>query len=226
MCYRAWPDATWMTFVISRERLLQFCLNHLDETPDLPKSGIMTIEPESEQSAGRFLNSLRDLGRSLHALGSHRSRARLGESVENDLLARVANLTSTRPLVRSTAGRHRLRLCREILRDTIALVEQNPTEILDLQSMSRATGLSPRTLQRTFQAEYGLCPQEWLRVERLNRVRADLLNAQNGNSVTHAATRWVFFHLGRFSQYYRDLFREKPSQTLARRAAINTLNRR
>ena len=103
MCYRAWPNATWMAFVISRERLLQFCLDHLDETPDLPKSGIMTIEPESEQSAGQFLNSQRDLGRSLHGLGSHRSRARLGESVENDLLARVANLISTRPLRRSTA---------------------------------------------------------------------------------------------------------------------------
>lgn len=225
MCYRAWPDATWMTFVLSRERLLQFCLDHLDEAPDLPKSGIMTIEPESEQSAGRFLDSLRDLGRSLHALGSHRNRARLGELVENDLLARVANLICARPLVRSNADRHRLRLCIEILRDTIALVEQNPTEILDLQSMSQATGLSPRTLQRTFQAEYGLCPQEWLRVERLHRVREDLLNAKSGNSVTDIATRWGFFHLGRFSQYYRDLFGEQPSQTLARHAAINTLNR-
>ena len=96
------------------------------------------------------------------------------------------------------------------------LVEQNPTEMLGLRSMSKATGLSPRTLQRTFQIEYGLCPQEWLRVERLNRVREDLLNVRNGDSVTHTATRCGFFHLGRFSQYYCDLFGEKPSQTLAR----------
>ena len=129
-------------------------------------------------------------------------------------------MISAKPLVRQAADRHKLRLCGEILRDTIKLVEQNPAEMLDLQSMSKATGLNPRTLQRTFPAEYGLCPQEWLRVERLNRVREDLLNRRNGGSVTvtHTATGWGFFHLGRFSQYYRDLFGKKPSQTLARRA--------
>ena len=31
MCYRAWPDATWMTVVIGRERLLDFCVENLDE---------------------------------------------------------------------------------------------------------------------------------------------------------------------------------------------------
>lgn len=61
MSYRAWPDATWLAFVISRERLLQFCIDHLDEVPHLPSSGILTIEPDSEESAHRFLDSLRDL---------------------------------------------------------------------------------------------------------------------------------------------------------------------
>jgi AraC family ethanolamine operon transcriptional activator len=103
-----------------------------------------------------------------------------------------------------------------MLRDTMKLVDEDPSDMLDLRSMSKATGLSPRTLQRTFQAEYGLCPQEWLRVERLNRVRRDLLNASAHTSVTQTATRWGFFHFGRFSQYYRELFGERPSETLAR----------
>ena len=119
-------------------------------------------------------------------------------------------------MMRQSEDRGRLRKCNEILYDTMKLVEEDPNEMLDLRSMSKATGLSPRTLQRTFQAEYGLCPQEWLRVERLNRARTNLLNARKDTSVTETATRWGFFHLSRFSQYYRELFGEKPSETLAR----------
>lgn len=216
MCYRAWPNATWLAFVISRERLAQFCIDHFEEIPELPKAGITTIEPESQRSGDQFIDRLRDLDHSLRFLGSLPNAARLGESVENDLLARIATLISGRSVMRRANDRSRLRKCDEILRDTMKLIEEDPSDMLDLRSMSQATGLSPRTLQRTFQAEYGLCPQEWLRVERLNRVRTDLLNPKPQTSVTQTATRWGFFHFGRFSQYYRELFRERPSDTLAR----------
>ena len=219
MSYRAWPNATWLAFVITRERLLEFCVSHLGEMPRLPNSGITTFEPKFLESGYRFVERLRDLDRSLRSLGSIRNPSRLGESIENDLLGRIANLLCGKPLVQRKYDRHQLRFCDEILRDTIKLVERDPTEMLDLRSMSKATGLNPRTLQRTFQAEYGLCPQEWLRVERLNRVREDLLRAEPGNSVTDVATRWGFFHLGRFAQYYRELFGERPSET-ARRAVV------
>jgi AraC family transcriptional regulator, ethanolamine operon transcriptional activator len=214
MCYRAFPNATWFAFVIPRERLLQFCVDHLDNAPALPGSGISTFEPRTKESGDQLLERLRDLDRSLRSLSLLQNASRLGESVENDLLARLANFMSAKPLVRRTNDPRRLRLCSEILRNTIKLVESNPDEMLDLRSMSKATGLSPRTLQRTFQTEYGLCPQEWLRVERLNRVREELLDTRFDTSVTDAATRWGFFHLGRFSQYYRQLFGERPSQTM------------
>ena len=216
MCYRAWPNAMWFALVTSRERLAQFCIDHLEEIPDLPKAGIATIEPKSQRTADQFLDSLRDLDHFLRCLGSLPNAARLGESVENDLLARIAVFISGKSVMRRANDRSRLRKCDEMLRDTMKLVEEDPSDMLDLRSMSKATGLSPRTLQRTFQAEYGLCPQEWLRVERLNRVRRDLLNASAHTSVTQTATRWGFFHFGRFSQYYRELFGERPSETLAR----------
>ena len=50
MCYRAWPDATRLAFVTSRERLLQSCIDHLDKAPYLPSNGIVTIEPKSPES--------------------------------------------------------------------------------------------------------------------------------------------------------------------------------
>jgi AraC family transcriptional regulator, ethanolamine operon transcriptional activator len=218
MCYRAWPNATWLAFVISRDRFLEFCTEQFDGTPALPNSGIATIEPKSAAGGLALVKCLRDLDRSMRSLGSLPMAARLGESVEKDLLLRIGALLGAKPPVKPVSDRRQLRLCGEILRDAMELVERDPEEVLDLQSMAKATSLGPRTLQRMFRAEYGLCPQEWMRVERLNRVREDLMKASDCDSVTETATRWGFFHLGRFSQYYRNLFGEKPSDTLARRS--------
>jgi methylphosphotriester-DNA--protein-cysteine methyltransferase len=213
LCYRAWPDGTWLALVVSRERLLQFCLDHFDVVPELPPGGIIHIAPEPAQGE-ELVALLQDMDRSLTALGTTHNAARLGESVEHDILARLASMICRRSYVRTSDDRGRLGRCHEMLRDAMTLVESDPKEILDMQSISKATGLSPRTLQRAFQSTCGLCPQEWFRVERLNRVRNDLVNAQHGVSVTLAATRWGFFHLGRFAQYYRELFGERPSETL------------
>ncbi|WP_269744634.1 helix-turn-helix domain-containing protein [Rhodococcus sp. AW25M09] len=77
-------------------------------------------------------------------------------------------------------------------------------------------GVGPRTLQAAFQRERGTTPLEELRRARLARAHADLLDATpDGTSVTEVATRWGFFHLGRFSQFYRSEFGLSPSQTLA-----------
>ena len=219
MCYRAWPNATWLAFVISRERFLEFCLDRFDSVPSLPNTGIVTFEANLEASGNELLHRLRDLDRSLPHFGALPNAARLGKSVENDLLLRIGTAMSPKPPLQKVSEHHRLRLCREILKETMEQIEEDTDEMLDLQSMAKATRLSPRTLQRTFQAEYGLCPQEWLRVERLNRVRKDLLKSRKGDSITRVATRWGFFHLSRFSQYYRELFGEKPSETVARHVA-------
>lgn len=215
MSYRAWPNATWFAFVVPRERLSQFFIDHLGEIPKLPGDGVSTIEPERQVFGDQFIDSLRDLDLSMRSFGSLSNAARLGESVERDILGRIATFVHRKSSIKSN-DRRRLRQCDEILRDTMKLVQDDPKDMLDLRSMSIATGLGERSLQLLFQAEYGLCPQEWLRIERLNRVRTDLLNPRKNTSVTHIATRWGFFHLGRFSRYYRELFGEKPSETLAR----------
>lgn len=214
LCYRAWPNATWLAVVIPRERLLQFCLDHFNHVPDLPDAGVVHLESPFVAVSRSLMAGLRELDHSLRALSKEENSARLGESVERDLLARLSSAICRRPSVRRSYDRRRLRRCTEMLRDSMALVENDSQEVLDLQAMSKATGLSPRTLQRTFQAECGLCPQEWFRVERLNRARQDLLNAGPAASVTRAATRWGFFHLGRFAYYYHELFGESPSETL------------
>jgi AraC-like DNA-binding protein len=102
------------------------------------------------------------------------------------------------------------------VRRVVAAIEAEPERAWRLADLAACAGVSARTLQEAFQRELGSTPLEQLRLVRLARARRDLLAADpRGTSVTEVAGRWGFFHLGRFSQVYRDTYQELPSQTLA-----------
>jgi len=236
LCYRAWPEGSWLALVVPRQRLAQFCLDHFDELPALPDAGMVNVEPGSAALALHLAAALTDLTDSLRLLGSaagtattsgyeHTRAARLAESVEADVLLRMAGAVVEGAPENRSDDRVRWRRCRDILHDAMARVGEDPDEILDVISLASAAGITPRSVQRLFQTTCGLCPQEWFRIERLNRVHDELSDARSGGSVTRSATRWGFFHLGRFSQYYRKIFGERPSETL-RRAAASRADRR
>lgn len=78
-------------------------------------------------------------------------------------------------------------------------------------------GVSERTLQYAFKRDMQLSPVTYLRILRLNKARATLLSVTSADTtVTHIAMRWGFLHLGKFSQDYRRMFGELPSESLAR----------
>ncbi|AXO88216.1 helix-turn-helix domain-containing protein [Pseudomonas parafulva] len=93
-----------------------------------------------------------------------------------------------------------------------------PEETLNLLGLAQVAGVSLRQLQHAFKAFTGMPPAQWLRLRRLNGARRDLLRPDAGDvTVAEVAMRWSFWHLGRFSESYRQLFKELPSQTLRRR---------
>jgi AraC-like DNA-binding protein len=83
--------------------------------------------------------------------------------------------------------------------------------------LAELAGVSLRSLYAGFREHRGLSPMAYLRTVRLERVRQDLLNDPALTSVTSAALRWGFSHLGRFSAEYRRAFGECPAKTLQRR---------
>jgi transcriptional regulator GlxA family with amidase domain len=87
------------------------------------------------------------------------------------------------------------------------------------EALARAAGLSARSLTRGFQQLRGHSPMTALRHSRLERVRMDLMRGAAGGTVTEAAVRWGFFHLGRFSSLYAARFGELPSVTRRRAVA-------
>lgn len=97
----------------------------------------------------------------------------------------------------------------EFMRARLAL----PLYVADL---CQATGVSERTLRSAFRNVYGVGPNRFLKLRRLNQVRRVLQRAGMGSLVSEVATRHGFWDLGRFAGDYRRLFGESPSQTLRR----------
>jgi transcriptional regulator GlxA family with amidase domain len=97
-----------------------------------------------------------------------------------------------------------------------ALIAARPDARYSPAILARAAGVSVRSLTRGFQALRGYGPMAAVRAARLQRVRLQLLEAAPSVTVTDAATRWGFFHLGRFPGLYAAQFGERPSETLRR----------
>lgn len=106
---------------------------------------------------------------------------------------------------------------RAIMRKVGEWAADCPEETLNLLELSQVAGVSLRQLQHAFKTFTGMAPAQWLRLRRLNSARRELLSCTpSDTTVAEVAMHWSFWHLGRFSDSYRKLFKELPSETLKR----------
>ncbi len=106
---------------------------------------------------------------------------------------------------------------RNIVVRAIDCIRAHEWEALTVGDLCRAVGVSERTLQYSFQEILRISPQRYVRLHRLNAARRHLRDAHaDATSVTDIACQWGFFHLGRFSVQYKEMFGESPSETLRR----------
>jgi len=99
-------------------------------------------------------------------------------------------------------------------RDLIHRDEETP---LNVAQLAQEMGMSEKTLGQCFNSAIGRSPGTYLRAFRLTRARSYILAhaEEEANVVTAAAMKYGFWHLGRFSGYYREQFGEYPSDTAA-----------
>lgn len=117
-------------------------------------------------------------------------------------VSRVLEATGTTPAI---GGRNRIDALTEYLDARLGAP-------VALEDMARAAGVSVRTLNELCRRHLGVTPMELLRQRRLDAARA-CLRMQPNASITETALRFGFGHLGRFSHYYFERFRELPRQT-------------
>jgi AraC family ethanolamine operon transcriptional activator len=102
-------------------------------------------------------------------------------------------------------------------RRALDYIRANADEMLTISDLCREIGASQRTLEIGFQELYGMPPKAYLTKLRLRRARRDLLQADRArDSVTDIATRWGFFHFGRFARAYCKQYGELPNATINR----------
>lgn len=106
---------------------------------------------------------------------------------------------------------------RQHVRRAAQLIEERAGEPWTVETLASAVFVGARALQVGFRKDLGVTPMEYLREVRLLRARDDLLGSPASVQVSDIATRWGFFHLGRFSQLFRDRFGVLPSECLRRR---------
>ncbi len=95
-------------------------------------------------------------------------------------------------------------------------VLSRPFESVSVADLCRHVGASRRLLQYAFQNVMDMPPNRYLRAIRLCRVRRELKAVGGSVNVQDAAARWGFWHLGHFALYYKQMFGERPSDTVRR----------
>jgi AraC-like DNA-binding protein len=104
-----------------------------------------------------------------------------------------------------------------IMRRFRRVVEENPDQSLYLAEICKAIGVSDRTLRLCCREHLGMGPKHYLLLRRMQLARRALREtASSVATVTEIATRYGFWHFGRFAGAYRSLFGEMPSATLHR----------
>ena len=85
----------------------------------------------------------------------------------------------------------------------------------DIEALCRRLRTSRRSLQNSFRQIADTTPLQYLRGLRLNLVRTRLMSTRPAAlSVSQAAADQGFVHLSHFTERYKALFGELPSQTL------------
>jgi len=86
---------------------------------------------------------------------------------------------------------------------------------LSIEALASEYRISMKSMQNAFRSLYDLTPKQFLRLLKLNLAHHELMQADpRETSVSRVAQKWGFGHMGRFAQYYLELFGEKPSGTL------------
>jgi AraC-like DNA-binding protein len=160
-----------------------------------------------------LLAALADLAAVTDAPASDARRA----LCEARVLAAAADLTAAA----GSAATPKSALSARRLADLAHWIEAHVAEPLTLGTLCGVAGVGGRALQMAFRSHHGMSPMRFVTERRLAAAHRRLRQRDAGDDVTAIATGAGFFHLGRFSILYREVFGEAPSQTLRRRRAAH-----
>jgi len=140
-------------------------------------------------------------------------------AIQSELLDILAQHQSPMPDRPNRANRPKRR---RALKKALEYINELPHTIA-IPQLAAKTGVSQRTLEYAFVENYGVSPIRFLRLQRLNRLRRALADAEPGTTtITEAATEYGFSELGRMASEFQQMFGQTPSSTLAETKFANS----
>lgn len=98
---------------------------------------------------------------------------------------------------------------RRAVDQAVEVIQSRASEPVQITEVESVVGVSPRTLRYAFREHFGMSPKQYLQCYRLSRVHREL---RQGASVSDAASRWGFWHMGQFATDFRRQFGGLPSE--------------
>ena len=163
-----------------------------------------------------ILDVLRDLAAAPDVLANECVRRTLQDSVLSTLMeALEASSGSADPLPPPTTRAY-------VVDKAIRFMESRLAASIVIAEVCEEVRVSPRTLRYSFEEVLGVSPTRYLLVRRLNQVRQELSICESPTLIEEIALRSGFWHMGRFAQFYRQTFGERPSDTRRRVDAMSS----
>jgi AraC-like DNA-binding protein len=212
--YRAGPGSSWIGYCVERERVQQAACMLYGRPLPIPRWGVVHIPPK--EAGGRRVVATVE---ALFALGGYPqagpSIEALARQLEEQLIYDVACALSDLRYADCSRETRRVAQRRAVMQRAEDYLRASLSEPFSLTDFAQATGINHRTLQRHFRRVYGVTPQVWFRSMKLNAIRRELQRSSGTRErVSDIAMRWGFLHFGRFAEEYRQLFGERPRETL------------
>lgn len=207
---RSSGSACWGAMSLPVEEMVSLgaTIAGVDLTP--PKDAlIVTSSPSAMARLPRLHAAAARLAEDAPAVIAHPEAARGPEQALIE--AMVGCLGEGQVGEKRSALRHHAMIMRRFRR----AVEENPDQPLYIPELSKAIGVSDRTLRVCCQEQLGMSPKRYLLLRRMHLARLALReSAPDATTVTDIATQFGFWQFGRFAGEYKSLFGELPSATL------------
>jgi AraC-like DNA-binding protein len=212
--FRNAPRTSWQVVLLDRKELQEIATILTGQQLELPEKGTSNFKVRDE---ARGVSSVIELA--LTDLSNPETLAGPGannlcEEIVNEFVRAIASTDdlSGRSLTGFAGYRY------GAMRRAEEYIKEHMDRPFSSRALCEATHMSERSIEMLFKEVYGISPRSWSQLARLNAARQELLRADVRTvSVTAVATRWGFYHFGRFSAAYRRLFREVPSATILNR---------
>ena len=180
-----------------------------------PKMGL-TFSPElslDRPYVSGLLQLIHMFAQQLNPTSANLSRPAL-EELEDAIVTTFLDATQ-HPYSHLLADDARAASPREVL-EAEQYIEANWNRAIRIEDLVAHTGVSARSLFKSFKKSRGCSPLRLAKMVRLKHAKEMLVAGSPGTSVTAVAFKCRFGNLGHFANSYREAFGELPSETLAR----------